>query len=532
MKDNSVHPTPWATPDSAAGEAGDAARPARPRVTEQEVVAEREGIARRLHAAYVDLARSMRGVQAQWNADPVSALLRAAREGDCTAGGERDGDRADVFAARTWSNLGDSIGDATASVYYASETYAYERYRFLQDDVNLGVDDPDDMLYRFAWWETCIDEGAAACLSGRAPYAGRAAAAAHAGRSLDDPAGTGAASRPRGTIVDALALIARGDMDAIETFAARLVGAVDPELSASVQAGDNVRVVLELMADHETALTYATYVSLVLEAVPPNVYVALAGRDGACLLVEIALLLVTALLNPGAAAAARLSALAGRVAAAGTHPAAVRRRSAAASAAIDAYARLLDTFAHVARDLHPLGTKLGLARTRGLPDAADAATILALKKQAAKRDMMCRVCGSFPHAPFCSAAGVVTDLHAKLTALDLPGVCTHPAVYIGDDGVRHEGYWYLTFPERFDCWDREASDVEQDDPPLQLGDVTLHQVYGYRLNATLLDATPLRERLLFKMGGTLDAFVVCHASLRSLFEGAHAGVELQAVADY
>ena len=264
-------------------------------------------------------------------------------------------------------------------MYCAFEAYAYNRYRFLQDDVNPGVDDPDDMSYRFAWWETGIDEDAAVCLSGQAPYAGRAPGAGHADRLFGDPARTGEASRPRVSIFDTLALIARGDMDAIDTFAERVVGAIDPALSARMQADDNVRVVLDLMADHETALMYATYVSLALEAVPPNVYVALAGRDGACLLVEIALLLVTALLNPGAAAAARLTALAARVAAAGADPGTVQRWSAATATAIDAYARLLGAFADVARDLHPLGTKLGLARTRGLPDTADAATIFELK---------------------------------------------------------------------------------------------------------------------------------------------------------
>jgi hypothetical protein len=52
------------------------------------------------------------------------------------------------------------------------------------------------------------------------------------------------------------------------------------------------------------------------------------------------------------------------------------------------------------------------------------------------------------------------------------------------------------------------------------------------LNTQLLDRTPLRDRLLFKMGGTIDAFVVCHERLRALFSGDDSGVWLQSVADY
>ena len=60
----------------------------------------------------------------------------------------------------------------------------------------------------------------------------------------------------------------------------------------------------------------------------------------------------------------------------------------------------------------------------------------------------------------------------------------------------------------------------------------IYQVFEYRLNRELLDATPLRERLLFKLGSSLDAFIVCHVSLHWLFKGENARVRLQPVADY
>lgn len=85
---------------------------------------------------------------------------------------------------------------------------------------------------------------------------------------------------------------------------------------------------------------------------------------------------------------------------------------------------------------------------------------------------------------------VHTSIYEQLIGLDLPGVYMHPSVYIDDDGVRHA------------------------------------------LNTQLLDQTPLRDRLLFKMGGAIDAFVICHESLRPLFATEKTGVRLLALADY
>jgi hypothetical protein len=124
---------------------------------------------------------------------------------------------------------------------------------------------------------------------------------------------------------------------------------------------------------------------------------------------------------------------------------------------------------------------------------------------------------------------VHTSIYEQLIALDLPGVYMHPSVYIDDDGIRHHDYWYLTFPVRFNCWDRQTSRV--DDTPIDLGDEMLYQVFAYRLDKKRLDQTPLRHRLLFKMGGTIDPFLVCHESIRSLFSADDAGVRLQAVGD-
>lgn len=124
-----------------------------------------------------------------------------------------------------------------------------------------------------------------------------------------------------------------------------------------------------------------------------------------------------------------------------------------------------------------------------------------------------------PSILFCGSdllvPGTVREALSKLNISDLH---MHPAVYLHDDGKWFVDYWYMAFLKRFDCWSREESDYEKDEPPVRLGGFELHQVYRYSLNNELLGSMPESERLLFKMGGTLLPFIVCHESVLSVFQ--------------
>lgn len=127
---------------------------------------------------------------------------------------------------------------------------------------------------------------------------------------------------------------------------------------------------------------------------------------------------------------------------------------------------------------------------------------------------------------------VKPDVREALIDLDIPNLCMHPAVYIHDDGKWYEDYWYLAFTDRFDCWDRDASEYDRDTEPLRLGGFVLEEVYSYRLDGDVLDKTPLRERLFFQMGGTTAAQFICHQSLYPLFHGANGkGARMTLIAD-
>lgn len=128
---------------------------------------------------------------------------------------------------------------------------------------------------------------------------------------------------------------------------------------------------------------------------------------------------------------------------------------------------------------------------------------------------------------FDASSFIVRDpIRMALLSLNLPGIWLHPAIYIDDAANWHEDFWYVGFHGFFDCWDRSKSRFN----PTARGSVDdpRHRVYAYSLNNELLAKTPLNERLLFRMGGTVDGLVVAHQSVAKLLRS---GARIQPVND-
>jgi hypothetical protein len=122
---------------------------------------------------------------------------------------------------------------------------------------------------------------------------------------------------------------------------------------------------------------------------------------------------------------------------------------------------------------------------------------------------------------------VKDKVREALIRYDIPNLVIQPAIYIDHKDVWHEDYWYLTFTDRLDCWDRKRSTYDSE--PLD-DDLPWFEVYTYSLNDEVLEAIPLLERKLFKMGGTTTGFVVVHRSFAGFFKGS--GAVLVPIADY
>lgn len=126
---------------------------------------------------------------------------------------------------------------------------------------------------------------------------------------------------------------------------------------------------------------------------------------------------------------------------------------------------------------------------------------------------------------------VSTPIREALLNLALPNVTMHPASYVDDNDTWHEDYWYLTFSTLFDCWDRTLSDASNNF--VESGGERRYDVYEYVLAEELLDRTALEQRLLFQMGGTINAFVFCHECIAKLFcREASSGARLVLASEY
>jgi len=371
-----------------------------PDVSEQEISEDRDIIVARLHGAYLQLTDQMSEFQQQWDENPTLAFLVSAREGWNAGGADWLNDQAELFEKETWVNLGNKLQEAAGTGYDRLATYSKERYESLKSELNKHIEHPEDTLYNWAWWQASIEATAT-------DYATRQMKELEAyGKSVVDASRNVLATadkaqkmyRHREAILNLPNLIANGDPRPVQAFVDTVLMDIDPELARAIRNNPNFPVVLELISDHDSALSYLSYAGLMLEAIPPNFYAYVAGKGGAYLMIEVVLLVITALLSAGTAAAARIGMLAARFAAAGAKATTIGKRLKRAKAAIDAFLRVLQDLSAAVDDLHALGAKLLRARSKGLVVRGRTRTTLQAKKAAIKRDKRCRCCGSTQHS--------------------------------------------------------------------------------------------------------------------------------------
>lgn len=372
---------------------------AHPRITEKEIYDDRQIIIQRLHASYMAVSSAMRPMQEQWDASPMLALLNATKDG-ATAGISAWGDDfADYFKAETWTDLGGKIKNAAGTAYDSLADNAASQYKQFVTEVNQAskkldhiIDNPDKTVANWGWWQANIQQVIDQHVNGVQGTVGtiskEAAAAAAMAKKI---------YKHRDAILDLPNLIARGDPKPIQRFVDTVLKDIDPELAKSIKNDPNFYVVLEIIADHESVLAYLAYAGLIFEAVPPNFYAYMAAKGAAYLVVEIVLLVITAILSAGAAAAARIASLAARLAMSSAKIAKVAKKAQQIVKACDALTDSLEDFSRASQELHQLGAKLNQARQRGVTLKGNTRSTLSARRESIKRDKKCRICGSTKH---------------------------------------------------------------------------------------------------------------------------------------
>ena len=363
-------------------------------ITEQEIVEERQSIVQRLHMGYMHLNEGMKEFQQQWDADGRLSLLTAASEGAKAGGGAWWDDLDDMFEKETWIELGGKVKNFSGEVYDRTAVYSKKFMTELSADINKLVVNPDDTLYNWTWWQKNLSDAAQQGYDAQLKRLQELQQTSHtAGEALFL---SQKIYTHRDAILNLPVLIASGNVKAIQAFVDNELKDIDAKLARAIKNDPNFPLVLEVIQDHDSALTYVTYASLMIEAVPPNFYAYVAAKGGVYLLIEVVLLIVTALLSAGTAAAARIATLAARLSTS-ARVAGLGKKIQSAQTAIHAMTRMLQDFSDAADNLHILGYKLKQARSKGLVLTGSTKTTLTAKKDNIKRDKKCRLCGSTAH---------------------------------------------------------------------------------------------------------------------------------------
>lgn len=391
---------------------GDVAVTAYPDISEKEIDDDRQLLTVQMHGAYENLIDYMLPFQKDWDAGPMLAIARSARQGAGDGAGAWSEDFADMFKKETWIELGSKVKSMAGSAVDAGYDYAASTTRDIVAKANETyskaqqiVHKPDESLRSWGWWQAQIQDIEKAYEAELQQYAKTVHDAIDTSQELIDRARKFYAHRQ--AILGVPELIASGDIKAIQSFVDTVIVDIDPSVAKEIKSNPNFYAVLEIIADHDSAVTFMAYVGLMMDAVPPNFLAYIAGKGAMYLLIEVVMIIVSALLTAGAAVAARVAALASRLAMSSVKVANAARKIEKAKEALDAFVHMIQTLADAARRLQDLGEKLVVARLKGLRLKGRTQQKLEAKRSLIKRDMRCRRCGSTAHRTPRGPRGIV-----------------------------------------------------------------------------------------------------------------------------
>ncbi len=391
---------------------GDVTVTSYPEITEKEIDDDRKGLIVQLHGAYEDLVEYMGPFQREWDSGPMTAIALSLRHGAGDGAAAWGDDFKDMFKKETWINFGGKVKSMAGSAIDAGQDYATSTAKDIVNRANSTankvqglVANSDTTLRSWGWWNTQIDDLSKQAQAELDRYGENISEAVDAGQEMVEKASK--FYKHREAIMDLPNVIAAGNVKDVQGFVDTVLGDIDPALAKSIKQDPNFYVVLEIIADHDSAVTYMAYLGLMMEAVPPNFFAYISGKGAIYLLIEVVTLIITALLSAGAAAAARVTALLARLAMSSAKVANAARKIEKAKQAFDAFVRMIETMTDAARRLQEMGEKLAVARLRGLRFKGRTQQKLQAQRTLAKRDIRCRRCGSTKHRTPRGPRGVV-----------------------------------------------------------------------------------------------------------------------------
>ncbi|PTO76215.1 DUF4150 domain-containing protein [Vibrio splendidus] len=352
---------------------------------EKQIVNIQDSVEATLDGTYNALIEDMKGFQQQWDEEGYWTLGDGVIDGAQAWGA----DIVDMLSPSFWGDAADTISDLSSSAVDKLAIYSVDKF----NSITKAMLNEKGQLKNPTWvletigkefdsFQDSVFESADEAIEDVSKlYA----------ESQDVVRKLECIAKHRQTILELPQKISNGDVDAVETFVDTVLMDLAPEWAEEIKGHEQFPNAMAIIEDHDTILTYVTYLSLMLEAIPPNFYFYYGGKAGTYLILELILTVVLAIFTLGTGAAARIATLVARFAAGAKKVKGIRN----AAKALDSFIKAVESLIDVLSDYQELAEKLvkrPLGKFKGKP-----VTTMTAKKKAVKRDASCRLCHSNQH---------------------------------------------------------------------------------------------------------------------------------------
>jgi len=381
---------------------------------ESQIASLRNSLQMQLDGAYRDTVKNMAVFQSNWDEYGYASIAIDGGSGFVDGADKWLDDQADLFEVETWSNLGSLIKEGAGIAFDTTADYAASTFESVVATANEHAEWLDEnsdnlLLASWNWYEASMADVAE---NAERTYKNAVKSSEQyindAASFLEDTAESlEKMYQHRNAIMELPTLIAKGDAGKVQDFVDNILVDIDPEMAKEIQDSPEFNVVLELINDHDSALTYIAYMELFLEAVPPNFYAYISGKGGMYIAIEVVLLIVVSFLTAGAGTAARLTMLVAKLTSGSAKVAGSAKKIKQAQAAISSFSKAVEDFSNSADTLNDLGKALTKARSSGIVLKGRSNKTLVQTKENAKRDTRCRLCHKSDHRTPRSLRGCV-----------------------------------------------------------------------------------------------------------------------------
>lgn len=352
---------------------------------EEQIVNIQDSVEATLDGTYNALVEDMKGFQQQWDEEGYWTLGDGVIDGAQAWGA----DIVDMLSPSFWGDAADTISDLSSSAVDKLAIYSVDKF----NSITKAMLNEKGQLKNPTWVLETL---------GREFDSFQDSVFESADEAIEDVSKLYAESQDvvrkleciakhRQTILELPQKISNGDVDAVETFVDTVLMELDPDWAQEIKSHEQFPNAMAIIEDHDTILTYVTYLSLMLEAIPPNFYFYYGGKAGTYLILELILTVVLAICTLGTGAAARIATLVARFAGGAKKVKGIRN----AAKALDSFIKAVESLIDVLSDYQELAEKLvkrPLGKFKGKP-----VTTMTAKKKAVKRDASCRLCHSNQH---------------------------------------------------------------------------------------------------------------------------------------